>query len=97
MDCVKGGMPAKSQSLAAKAQGVPGRKSVWRAAGTRAKGQRTKWANRRKLRDAKPWGLRRISAMPARPLIMKSKPRETAGRKAKGAKARQRHASPAAD
>jgi len=35
--------------------------------------------------------------MPARPLIMKSKPRETAGRKAKGAKARQRHASPAAD
>ena len=54
------------------------------------------WANRGKRRDAKPQGLRRKGRYASLAAEEISKPLETVGRKAMGAKVRRRYASPAA-
>lgn len=97
-------MPAKPQAAPLGTWGSPGGRNRLAGGADAGKKPGAKWANRGKPRDAKPKGLRRGSAMPARPLIMKSKPWETMGRKAMGAKAffpcllgAKSQASPAAD
>lgn len=93
-------MSTRTEALSRHTMGKPPETVGRKATGTKAQRRYVSLAanyraNRRKRRGAKLRGLKRQGAMPARLRII-SKPLETAGRKAMGAKVPRYYASPAA-